>query len=241
MIVEKFNEELKTTITDEQLRKDTCDSLIQFINNNNRLIIKYAQNTTNDAFSGTLLCLGRKGRITGDIGKKDIEITEENIRAYNCWKDMLERCYNENYQRRKPTYVGCTVSEEWLNFSNFNNFYNELHTPGSQLDKDILFKGNKTYSKETCCFVPSQINGIVVNIDNNGGYYFDPYHKKFRAALSIKGKHKNLGYYMTEEAAREVYINKKKEYLIETAMEYFEKHLIAENVKDALIKTANNL
>ena len=31
---------------------------------------------------------------------------------------------------------------------------------GWELDKDILEKGNKTYSPETCCFVPRVINSL---------------------------------------------------------------------------------
>ena len=38
---------------------------------------------------------------------------------YRVWTHMLERCYSDKYQDRKPTYKGCSVSEEWLRFSNF--------------------------------------------------------------------------------------------------------------------------
>ena len=38
---------------------------------------------------------------------------------------------------------------------------------GWQLDKDILLKGNKIYSPDTCCFVPQEINSIAVDSNNN--------------------------------------------------------------------------
>ena len=41
---------------------------------------------------------------------------------YRAWKCMLTRCYSATYQERKPTYRGCSVSEEWLTFSNFKSW-----------------------------------------------------------------------------------------------------------------------
>ena len=32
---------------------------------------------------------------------------------------MLVRCYNAKFHERQPQYKGCTVCEEWLNYSNF--------------------------------------------------------------------------------------------------------------------------
>ena len=38
---------------------------------------------------------------------------------YRVWKGMLKRCYSPELQERQPTYKGCSVSKEWLTFSNF--------------------------------------------------------------------------------------------------------------------------
>ena len=37
------------------------------------------------------------------------------------------------------------------------------------LDKDILHKGNKIYSDETCCFVPEKINTLLIKCDKSRG------------------------------------------------------------------------
>lgn len=96
------------------------------------------------------------------VGKyKSIE-NGKNSKSYTAWANMFQRCYDENYHIKKPTYIGCSVVEEWYNFQVFakwfeENFNHEV-TDRLVLDKDILVRGNKIYSPETCCFVPYEIN-----------------------------------------------------------------------------------
>lgn len=33
---------------------------------------------------------------------------------YRTWSNMLDRCYSFKYQERNKTYIGCTVTDEWL-------------------------------------------------------------------------------------------------------------------------------
>ena len=69
------------------------------------------------------------------------------------------------------SYKGVEVCEEWYNFQNFaewcetQKFLNAKDVKGKsyQLDKDILVKGNKIYSPDTCCFVPPEINSLFIN------------------------------------------------------------------------------
>ena len=74
------------------------------------------------------------------------------------------RCYDPKYQEKEPAYKGCIVENYLLNFQNMGkwieeNYYEVL---GEQmcLDKDILCKGNKVYSRENCIFVPQRINNL---------------------------------------------------------------------------------
>lgn len=43
----------------------------------------------------------------------------DNIKAYKCWYNMLMRCYDEISLVRNPTYIGCSVHPDWLNFQVF--------------------------------------------------------------------------------------------------------------------------
>ena len=69
---------------------------------------------------------------------------------YSAWKSMLKRCYSSKYQDKRPTYKGCSVSDEWLTFSVFKVWMEKQDWEGKQLDKDLLFEGNKIYSADTC-------------------------------------------------------------------------------------------
>ena len=75
---------------------------------------------------------------------------------------MLERCYYEKAVGYKAYGArGVTVSSRWLIFENYledirkiDGFDEELYLKGEiQLDKDILYKGNKEYSFDKCIFV----------------------------------------------------------------------------------------
>lgn len=125
-------------------------------------------------------------------------------------------------------------------FSEFLKFYSEHYVDGYHLDKDILVKGNKVYSKETCCFVPVAINGIIVNVDGLG-VSFDKTKKKFRASISIKGKNKKLGEYKSFDEAATAYKAAKKKYVIETAKEYLDTGRISEKIAKALIEQVKHL
>ena len=80
---------------------------------------------------------------------------------YLAWRNMIQRCYSAKYQERYPTYAGCSVSDEWLTFSNFKAWMMTKDWQDNHLDKDLLFEGNKVYSSETCAFVPGIVNNFI--------------------------------------------------------------------------------
>lgn len=84
--------------------------------------------------------------------------------AFKKWHSMLERCHCPKYLKKKPSYSGCSVSEEWHNFQNFAKWWdNQYYESGWHLDKDLLKFGNKVYSKDTCSLVPREINMLTSN------------------------------------------------------------------------------
>lgn len=76
--------------------------------------------------------------------------------AYRSYVSMIERVY----VRKFNTYIDCSVREDWLVFENYKAFFCEdsWRQDGWQLDKDLLVYGNRIYSKDTCVFLPPEIN-----------------------------------------------------------------------------------
>lgn len=111
----------------------------------------------------------------GDGKYKSKDENKKKTKAYNTWNHMLQRCYDPYYLNEHPTYIDCYVCEEWHNFQNFakwfyENYY-ECNDEQMQLDKDILIKGNKIYSPNTCVLVPKRINCLFTKSDALRGEY----------------------------------------------------------------------
>ena len=129
--------------------------------------------------------------------------------CYKVWSAMMDRCYNPKTQELHPTYKGCIVCKEWHTFSNFKEWFDEHYIEGWQIDKDILVKGNKIYSPETCCFVPREINSFTTNKKARRGDYpvgvsRKPYSKKYTSTLKCLAN-SHLGTFNTIQEAFQAY------------------------------------
>lgn len=162
----------------------------------------------------------------GYIGIGDFPISKKgkHTEAYIEWKSMLNRCYNPASKKQLPTYIDCYVCDMWLNFQNFAAWFANQNKPTKwQLDKDVLFKGNKTYSPETCRFVPHEINSLFGSHENSRGLLKQGVcftKGKYSATISINSKHKHLGYFNTEQEAYSVYKKAKEENVKQVALKY---------------------
>ena len=117
---------------------------------------------------------------------------------YERWSYMIKRCYSINYQKKQKSYIGCTVTKEWLTFSIFKAWMEEQDWRGMHLDKDILAQGNKIYSPELCLFVTREINILLTEKKVNVGLYpvgvcLSPNGKAFSAKISCYGVRRCLG------------------------------------------------
>lgn len=105
-------------------------------------------------------------------GSHKSTVMGKKTKTYSLWTGMLYRCYSG----KQPTYKDCEVDTRWLNYQNFCNdlptlqgydlYQQGLKKEGRNrihLDKDILFSGNKLYSRYTCCFITDSENTIEAN------------------------------------------------------------------------------
>ena len=157
----------------------------------------------------------------------------EILDSYKCWKEMLRRCYSAKFQKKCPTYKDCSVCDEWLYYPNFKKWYEanyyKIGNKTSHLDKDILVKGNKVYSADSCIFAPDFINTLFIKCqkirgDFPIGVYYNKKDKKYQASLRVfkdgKSVKKYLGSFNTPEEAFKAYKKAKEDYIKEIADEY---------------------
>ena len=147
-------------------------------------------------------------------------------KEYDLWKSMLQRCYSDTYKKKYLAYEGCECSE---NFKYYEYFYEWCHkqigfsNQGWQLDKDLLVKGNKVYSEDSCVFLPREINLLLTKRGASRGEYsigvcWDKASKVFKAKVSKgKGKREYLGYFTTEIEAFNAYKTTKESFVKEQA------------------------
>jgi hypothetical protein len=140
---------------------NTASAIIEFQDEH-----KYTTNTTYQNFKigkianpydKTVFGIGCLG-VGGYMAKVNNKLTDE----YNSWKNLLARCYSDKYRYLHKTYEDCYMCDDWLNFQNhaawyYENWY-DVGEGRMHIDKDILIKGNKLYSPETCLIVPQRVN-----------------------------------------------------------------------------------
>lgn len=156
---------------------------------------------------------------------------------YRTWKSMLQRCYDSKYHSNRPTYLECSVVEEWYLFSTFKEWMEKQDWKDKQLDKDLLVPGNKVYGPDTCCFVSSRLNSLFLDCGTSRGecslgvYKYDD---KFRAMISDNGVRKHIGYFDTDEEAHNAWRLAKNSIIIDVANSQ------NDLIKEALLRRVEN-
>lgn len=171
--------------------------------------------------SNNLVC--EVGFNRGDYPSK---VKGQNTREYTLWHGMLYRCYGRGTSRRSSSYKVCEVSENFRDFSFFHRWCQAqegFHFDGYHLDKDLLIKGNKLYSEDTCVFLPSILNTLLTKRQVGRGDYplgVNLKKGKFQARLNRFGKSQYLGVFPTSEEAFQAYKVAKETLIYELASTY---------------------
>lgn len=134
-------------------------------------------------------------------------------KKWQLWENMKQRCYSDKYHARSPQYKECSICDEWLDDrQSFFDWVDEnYYTYGNEqidLDKDILVKGNKVYSPDTCIFAPHSINTYFENLTAKPKYIESL--DKWKPSIYLEGKTVPLGYFDTEDEAKLEYIKHKE-------------------------------
>lgn len=184
----------------------------------------------------------------GIVGEKySTRINKKTAKEYEAWKGMLRRCHSNEKKRKFPSYENVVCCKKWLYYPNFyewihsqENFDKWIGGERWAIDKDILIKGNKIYSPETCCLVPQSVNSLFVKENINRGncpigvtYYREKFQSSCNNPLIKKI---TIGRYNTSEEAFYVYKEYKENLIKEIAQEEYNKGNITKRCYDAMMK-----
>lgn len=130
------------------------------------------------------------------------------------WANMRNRCTpGSSFQQRSPTYIGCTMSDNFKDFQFFAEWCQTQVGYGLkdyEIDKDFLILRNRVYSEDTCVFIPVTLNAFLNSRAKSRGVYpqgvsYQKCASPFRADLRIDGKGVYLGMFKTVEEASNAY------------------------------------
>ena len=153
----------------------------------------------------------------GVVGK-NFDKGESHSLTYNTWNGMLQRCYDPKLKNKRPSYLMCEVDKNFLNYEYFKEWcHNQkgFGKKGFALDKDILIKGNKLYSEDTCCFVPTEINSMIAGLSSKGdkvtGIYQNCKNGNWYLNTDYQNGHKKRGVFSDLKEAELEYLKLKTE------------------------------
>jgi len=167
-------------------------------------------------------------------------------RVYSTWSGLLNRCYGIKTGIKNQSYKGCSVHPDFIKFQDFAAWACKqvgFDKEGWHLDKDILVPGNKVYGPDTCCYVPTQINSLIIKptLPDDlpvGITYYKPTNR-YVASIGISGTRKYLGCSNSIDELMPLYQAAKSEYIIQVANQW--KDQIGWRVYVALIELADNI
>ncbi len=161
----------------------------------------------------------KKGKLLYGVGKahpiKNASSFDRKMRK--TWGGMLERCYCPKFRAKNVTYSEVVVCDEWLDFTAFAAWYRDNYVDGWFLDKDLTVREAKTYSPDTCCFVPRWLNNLLIGSAASRGKYpqgVTSCGDRFKARFSCDGVSKYLGLYDTVGLASQAYREAKASYIL---------------------------
>ena len=166
--------------------------------------------------------------------------------SYVYWTNMFKRCYSNSALLKRPTYIGCSVSDEWKYYSKFKTWFYKNYIETYHLDKDILIDGNKIYSPETCCFIPHYLNSLFVDCGKTRGQYkigvcYNKSLNKYQSNITLYTKNVHLGLFDNEIDAHNTWLKAKREYARKLAINAYMNNEIDERIMNAIIIKAYNL
>lgn len=178
-------------------------------------------NSLNVYLSSDLRAIDGKWKSSWVVTENGVS-TQYHTMAWRSWRGLVNRCKAGGHvQRKRPAYIGCVNHfadfQEFAEWCTHQDGYGHKDEFGRHfhLDKDLISLGNKIYSKDLCCFVPSAINKILAFPSRRSheslplGCYFHQRLRKYGACIGENGRSRHLGYFLNPIEAHQAWLIEK--------------------------------
>ena len=253
-----INKQIAERLGEEKLNKQGClmkiveynsatDIVVEFQDNYKAKVhtqySSFKRNKVKNPYYPTVYNVG----ITGN--KYPTWDNDKHTKEYDAWQNMLARCFDGKIKEKYPTYQDAICCNEWLLYDSFyewlhnqDNFNKWYDNEDWHLDKDILVKGNKIYSPETCLLVPYNVNKLFIKHDmcrgdlpigitkDRKGYGYIA-----RCMNPLTGERDYLGYRTSVKEAFQLYKLHKEKLIKQVAEVEYSKGNITENCYKAMM------
>lgn len=132
--------------------------------------------------------------------------------SYSVWNTMQQRCKDRGY----PISEVFSKYETWIKWAKTQKGYGEKDFFGVNfnLDSDIFSTGVKTYSEDTCVFIPYHLNQVYKSAYKDRNLIgVDLKRDKYQARTCVFNTQVNIGMYTTEDEAVVAYAKKRAAYI----------------------------
>ena len=178
---------------------------------------------------------------------------------YKLWGSVLSRGLSPTKETNPHmlAYKGVTISDDFKYFMDFREWcitqgLSEDNRRDIQLDKDLLFFGNKEYSKKNCCFVPGFLNALLIACDTKRGEFpigvtlHDKKNRNFIGQMAIDCKINVLGFNKDPMVVHRYWQLAKAKEIDRKVLQYKEhtvehNYLYREDVTEALYRRSKQL
>lgn len=151
-------------------------------------------------------------RLVMGLHKEISPSSEASPELYTVWNAMQKRCIDNGY----PISEVFSKYETWIEWARRQKGFKELDFFNTlfNLDSDLFSNGVKTYSEETCVFIPQHLNQIYkTSYKDNEMLGVDFRKGNYRARINLLNNQVIIGTYKTKEDAVKAYRNKRAEYV----------------------------
>jgi len=148
--------------------------------------------------------------------------------AYSTWLHIIKKCRTINGK-----FNNCEIHKDWLSLKLFSIDFKAMYRDGFCINKDLIVKSNRIYSRDACVFIPKNIHAWIYTKNRGGVHSLTGVTSEdgvFIARIKCGEKNKKIGRFDSKFDAHKAWQKHKKLQAIELSRKGFPMQLIIDKL-----------